>query len=84
MTLFSSLEDNVEAMLQLAFEYEVQTLMSRCQEFLVRDIEKTTPKPSPEKIVYYLNISDKYGLDDLQKATFEKAAKTESTLLENV
>ncbi|XP_045178703.1 BTB and MATH domain-containing protein 38-like [Mercenaria mercenaria] len=77
-------EDNVEVVLPLADEFQVRRLVEKCEEFLIKDIEDTAPALHPEKIVRYMNISEKYGLENLQKSTFETAAKTPSSLLENV
>lgn len=62
----------------------MQRQVEKCEEYLTKDIENAANQPEPEKIVRYLYLSDKYGLEELQKATFEAAAKTRSDLLENV
>jgi hypothetical protein len=83
-TFRSVVGENVEMLLSLADEFQSHRLLERCEDFLIKEIENTSPKPTPEKIVLYLNIAEKYGLDALQKSTFETAAKTPSDLLENV
>ena len=78
-------EKNVEVILRLADEYQVQRLVEKCEEFLTKDIESATyTSVEPEKVVRYLYWSDKFGLEGLQKATYEAAARIESDLLENV
>ena len=74
----------MEIILPLADEFQVKRLLDKCEEFLIKDIENDASTSNPEKIVRYMNICEKYGLENLQKATFETAAKTPSDMLENV
>lgn len=74
----------MEIVLPLADEFQVKRLLEKCEEFLQEDIQTAAPRPDLGKIVQYINVSEKYGLQNLQKATFETAAKTPSDQLENV
>ncbi|XP_052814175.1 BTB and MATH domain-containing protein 36-like [Mya arenaria] len=78
-------EINIVIILDLAEEFQVHRLVEKCEEFLANDIAITpTSSPYPQKVVRYLYLSDKYGLEDLQKAAFETAARMQSDMLENV
>ncbi|KAL3866998.1 hypothetical protein ACJMK2_044239 [Sinanodonta woodiana] len=77
-------DNNVEVMLQLGNEFGVKKLMEKCEDFLVRKLENGNPIPHPEEIINGLCIAERYGLETLRKTSFDRAAKTESELLENV
>lgn len=78
-------DKNVEVVLLLAEEYEVHRLVEICEDFMTKDLEFTTASsPDPEKVVRYLYLAEKFGLEALQKAAFETAATMHSDSLENV
>ncbi|KAH3753587.1 BTB and MATH domain-containing protein 36-like [Dreissena polymorpha] len=78
-------DKNVEVVLLLAEEYEVHRLVEKCEDFMIKDIEITAASsPHTEKVVRYLYLAEKFGLEALQKVAFDTAATMHSDSLENV